>query len=316
MATILVYSDKPDVARELVFKGKKYAAELGLSLAAAALGSGFAEAAKEHGAFGADVVYASQDPALEGLAADVVAEALAQIAKQADATYVLLGSTRRGKELAGRLAQKLGAGAVSDVNTMAVEGGQLVGGRYALGGNTVAMERIDTPVKVFAVMPKTFEIGEPEPGQGAVVEVALSLLPSAVKVVDRRPKEGGAVDLSAALRIIGIGRGFGKREDLALVDPLAAALEAEVGCTKSIADFEWLPEDRIIGLSGAKTKPDLYLAVGISGQIQHTVGVSQSKLIAAVNSDKEAPIFQLADYGIVGNLYDVVPALVERLKSL
>ena len=113
-----------------------------------------------------------------------------------------------------------------------------------------------------------------------------------------------------------MGRGFGKREDLGVVDGLAAALAAEVGCTKSIADFEWLPESRIIGLSGAKTKPDFYLALGISGQIQHTVGISQSKLIAAVNTDKDAPIFQLADYGIVGDLYQVIPALVEKLKSI
>ena len=198
---------------------------------------------------------------------------------------------------------------------MAVKDGELVGGRYALGGNTVAEERIQTPVKVFAVMPKTFEVGEPQAGAGEVVKPALSLSPSAVKVVERRAREGQAVNLDAAPRIVGVGRGFGKREDLELAVALAAALEAEVGCTKSLADFEWLPEERIIGLSGAKTKPDFYIALGISGQIQHTVGISQSKLIAAVNKDKEAPIFQLADYGIVGDLFQVVPALVEKLRE-
>ncbi len=139
---------------------------------------------------------------------------------------------------------------------------------------------------------------------------------TAVTLVDRRAKEGTVVNLDVAPRIVGLGRGFGKREDLALGEQLAGALEAVVGCTKSLADFEWFGEDRIVGLSGAKTAPDLYLGIGVSGQIQHTVGVAGAKLIAAVNKDKEAPIFALADYGIVGDLYEVVPALTERLKNV
>ena len=315
MAEILIYSDKSEAARELVFQGKQFAMALGLGLSAAALGPGAEGAAAGLAAFGADRIYVSEDAALEGLQPDVVADALAQIAGQAGAAYLLVSSTRRGKELTGRLAQKLGAGALSDANSMAVEDGQLVGARYALGGNTVAEERIETAVKVFAVMPKTFEVGQPQAGAGEVVRPALSLSPSAVRVVGRRARESQAVNLDAAPRIVGVGRGFGKREDLDLAQALAAALEAEVGCTKSLADFEWLSEEHLIGLSGAKTKPDFYIALGISGQIQHTVGISQSKLIAAVNKDKEAPIFQLADYGIVGDLYQVVPALVEKLKS-
>jgi electron transfer flavoprotein alpha subunit len=316
MADILVYSDKPQVACELAFKGKEFAGALGLGLSAAALGAGAAAQAADLGAHGADKIYVSEDAALDGLQADVVADALAQVAREAGAEYVLLGSTRRGKELAGRLAQKLGAGAVTDCSSMYVADGALVGCRYALGGATVAEERIDTPVKVFAVMPKAFAVEGPQAGAGEVVSPSLSLAPSKVTVADRKPREGETVDLAAAPLIIGIGRGFGKREDLALANDLAAALGAEIGCTKSLADFEWLPEDRIIGLSGAKTTPDFYLCAGVSGQVQHTVGISQSKLIAAVNSDKEAPIFQLADYGLVGDLYQILPALTERLKSL
>ena len=228
---------------------------------------------------------------------------------------ILLGSTRRGKETAPRLAQKLGAGCVTDVNSIGVEGGDLVAGRYAFGGATVAREKLATGVKVFAVMPKTFSTDGAQAGAGAVESPALDVS-TGVTMVARRPKEGDTVNLDAAPRIVGVGRGFGKREDLALGDQLAAALGAVVGCTKSLADFEWLGEDRIIGLSGAKTAPDLYVGVGVSGQIQHTVGISSAKLIAAVNKDKEAPIFALADYGIVGDLYEVVPALVERLKGV
>ncbi|MHB0980818.1 MAG: electron transfer flavoprotein subunit alpha/FixB family protein [Thermoleophilia bacterium] len=316
MADILVYSEKREAALELAFKAKEFAGTLGMGLAAAVLGDGAAAAAADLGAYGVDRVFLIEDAALEGLAVDTTADALAQIAKEAGATVVLVASTRRGKELAPRLAQKLGAGCVTDVNSLELVDGGLVAGRYALGGNTVLLETLGTEVKVLAVMPKTFEVGAPSAGAGDVVTPALTLQPSAVKLVERRVKEGDAVNLEDAVRILGVGRGFAKRADMALSDQLAAALGAELACTKGLADFGWLGEDRIIGLSGAKTKPDLYLAVGVSGQIQHTVGISSSKLIAAVNTDKDAPIFQLADYGIVGNLYEVVPALIEKLKSL
>ena len=315
MAAVLVYSEKVETARELVAGGKELGAALGLGVSAVALGPGAGAAASELAAAGADTVYVSEDAAFEGWPADAVAAGLAQIAELAGASIVLVGSTRRGKETAPRLAQKLGAGCVSDVNSLVAEGGDLVAGRYAFGGATVAREKLGTAVKVFAVMPKTFSAEGASAGAGAVETPTLDVS-SSVKVVDRRAKEGEHVNLDAAPRIVGVGRGFNAREDLALGDQLAAALEAVVGCTKRLADFEWLGEDRIIGLSGAKTAPARYLSVGVSGQIQHTVGVAGAKLIAAVNKDKEAPIFAMADYGIVGDLYEVVPALVERLKSV
>jgi electron transfer flavoprotein alpha subunit len=315
MAELLVYSERVDTARELVAGGKELGAALGLGVSAVALGPGAGAAASELAAAGAETVYVSEDAVFEGWPADAVAAGLAQIAEQAGASVVLVGSTRRGKETAARLAQKLGAGCVSDVNSLATEGGELVAGRYAFGGATVAREKLGTAVKVFAVMPKTFSAEGATAGAGTVQTPTLDVS-SKVKVVSRRPKEGEHVNLDAAPLIVGVGRGFNAREDLALGDELAGALGAVVGCTKSLADFEWLGEDRIIGLSGAKTAPDLYLSVGVSGQIQHTVGVAGAKLIAAVNKDKEAPIFAMADYGIVGDLYEVVPALIQRLKSV
>jgi electron transfer flavoprotein alpha subunit len=315
MAELLVYSERVETARELVAGGKGLAADLGLGVSAVALGPGAGAAASELATAGADTVYVSEDAALEGWPADAVAAGLAQIVEQAGASVVLVGSTRRGKETAPRLAQNLGAGCVTDVNGLVTEGGELVAARYAFGGATVARERVTTPVKVFAVMPKTFSAEGTSAGAGSVVTASLDVK-SSVRVVDRRAKEGDHVNLDAAPLIVGVGRGFNAREDLALGDEFAGALGAVVGCTKSLADFEWLGEDRIIGLSGAKTAPDLYVGVGVSGQIQHTVGVAGAKLIAAVNKDKEAPIFAMADYGLVGDLYEVLPALVERLKSV
>ncbi len=315
MASILVYSEQSDTALELVAAARDLAPQLGLAVSAAALGPDAAASAAALAAHGAAPVYTCADPALAGLDPAVVAQALAHVAAEAGATVVLLGSTRRGRELAGRLAQRLGAGCVTDATSLAVEDGRLVAGRYNLGGATVQREAVTSATQVVAVMPKVFEAGAPA-GGGDVVAVSPALSAPAVTVADRRPKEGESVDLSAAPRIVGIGRGLGKREDVALGEGLAAALAAELACTKSLADFGWLPEDRIVGLSGAKTVPDVYLAVGISGQVQHTVGVSQAKVIAAVNTDKDAPIFALADYGIVGDLYKVVPALIERLQAL
>ncbi|MFA4964492.1 MAG: electron transfer flavoprotein subunit alpha/FixB family protein [Thermoleophilia bacterium] len=315
MPELLVYSERVDAARELVAGGRELAAALGLGVSAVALGPGAGAAASELAAAGADTVYVSEAAAFEGWPADAVAAGLAQVAARAGAAVVLIGSTRRGKETAPRLAQKLGAGCVTDVSSLGADAGELLAGRYAYGGATVARERLTSAVKVYAVMPKTFSAEGASPGAGTVVAAELNAS-SAVKLVDRRPKEGEHVDLDAAPLIVGLGRGFKSRDDLALGERLAAALGAVVGCTKSLADFEWLGEDRIIGLSGARTAPDLYLGVGVSGQIQHTVGVAGAKLIAAVNKDKEAPIFALADYGIVGDLYEVVPALTERLEGV
>ena len=168
MAGLLVYSERIDTARELVAGGKELGAALGLDVSAVALGPGAGAAASELAAAGADTVYVCEDAAFEGWPADAVAAGLAQVAEQAGATVVLVGSTRRGKETAPRLAQKLGAGCVTDVNSLSAEGGDLVAARYAFGGATVAREKVTTPVKVFAVMPKTFSAEGASAGAGAV----------------------------------------------------------------------------------------------------------------------------------------------------
>lgn len=313
MADILVFSDKFSAALELTSKGREFASEQGMGISAAVLGEGAQEQAEALGAHGAERIYVSESEVFAGSPADVVAEALAQIVREAGAARVMLGSTRRGKDVAPRLAQKLGAGCVTDVSNLVLQDGAWVASRYAFGGATIAQESLSTEVQVFAVMPKTFEIEGPEAGAGEVITPALSLEPSSVRLVERRPREGEAVNLEDAERIVGLGRGLKERDDVGLGEKLAKALEAELACTKGLADFQWMAEERVLGLSGAKAGPDVYLALGISGQIQHTVGIAASKIIVAVNTDKDAPIFQLADYGIVGDLYEVVPALMEKL---
>jgi len=317
MSEILIYSDNDGTALELVSAGKEFAKELGATVSAALLGDGAAGKANDYFSYGADKVYVSEHPALGDFYVGAYAEGLRQIAESGDVEFLLIGSTKRGKELAGRVAQKLNAGAITDANAMRVRDGNLEADRYSYGGNTVASQVVTTPKKVISVMPKTFELGPSEAKQGDVVNVDLDLEDPPVKVVERRDKAGDEVNLEEAEILVCVGRGVQAQEDLAMIEELAALLGAEIGCTKTPAsDWEWFSEERMVGLSGKKCKPSLYISVGISGQIQHTVGIVDSKIIVTINKDENAPIFNLTDYGIVGDYADVVPELSEKLKSL
>jgi electron transfer flavoprotein alpha subunit len=185
--------------------------------------------------------------------------------------------------------------------------------RYALGGNTVATDVINSERQVIAVMPKTFEATK-QSATGEVVNVALQLREPRVTIVERKPKPQAAANVEGAETLVVVGKGFAKPEDLAIGQALASALKGEMGCTRTLAaDYHWLGEERMIGISGKKAKPRLLISIGVSGQIQHTVGILGSKIIVAINKDKSAPIFKIADYGIVGDLYEIVPKLTARI---
>jgi electron transfer flavoprotein alpha subunit len=316
MAEILIFSENNDLAYELVSKGKEFGAALNMQVAAALLGDKASAQANEYFAYGAGKVYVGQSPALADFHAETFAEALNQIACQNDVQIILLASTKRGKELAPRVAQKLEAGCVTDATAVKVQDGNLVTSRYALGGNTIASEIIKTPRQVIAVMPKTFELADKEVRQGETVTVNLDLKEPRTRIVERQKKAGEAVNLEDAEVLVCIGRGLEKKEDLAIIEDFCKALGAELGCTRTLcADWQWLSEDRLVGLSGKKTSPRLVFSVGISGQIQYTVGVMGARVAVAINKDDQAPIFSMSDYGIVGDLYDVIPHLTKRLKQ-
>lgn len=308
MATILVYSEQDGVAFELLSKAR----ELGVA-SAAVLGTGVAAKASDYFAYGAQMVFVGEDVRLAEFNADVYADALAQIVNASGAKVVLIGSTKRGKETVGRLAQKLGCGAVTDVIGLTTVDGKLATRRYALGGNTIATEMVATERQVLAVLPKTFESSR-QPVSGETVRVELRLREPRVKVVERKAKPPATANVEGAETLIAVGKGFAKQEDLAIAEALAKALHGEIGCTRALShDYHWLAEERMIGISGKKCKPRLMISLGISGQIQHTVGILASKTIVAINKDKAAPIFKIADYGIVDDLYQVVPKLTERI---
>ena len=312
---MLVYCEKPDVRYELLSGGRALASELGLTLAAAVFHGDSEDTARCLG-YGAERVYLGNSPSLADCDVERTAESLHQIVTGNCIQVVLIGSTRRGKELAGRLAQKLAAGCVTDAIGLAVRDGNLVTRRYALGGNTVATESLRGRVKVVAVRPKTFEAVAAHGPNGQVVPVELDLAPPRVTVVERQSKAGEQVNLEEAEVVVAVGRGLKSKDDLPIIKALADALRGELGCSRSLAsEHGWLSEERMIGISGKKLSPRLHVSVGLSGQIQHAVGILDSKIIVAVNTDRSAPIFTIADYGIVGDLYEVVPKLVQRLRE-
>ncbi|MGI6549386.1 MAG: electron transfer flavoprotein subunit alpha/FixB family protein [Syntrophomonadales bacterium] len=312
MATILVFSERDELAWELLGKAGELGQQMGLGVAAAALGAADPQAYVNRGAA---AVYASKNNELQTFEASVYADALSQLAKQAEASVILIGSTKRGKELAGRLAQKLEAGCITDADTLELKDGQLLCTRNSFGGATVATQSITTGIQVISVNPG---VGEPVESAeaGQVVEVELSLKPSRVKVVEKSDKGQGSVDIEGAEVLVCVGKGMTRQEDLKMVEELAEALGGLVACTKPIAtDEKWLPEERIIGLSGKSGKPVLAICLGISGQVQFTVGIRDAKTIVAVNTDQNAFIWQMTDYGIVGDLNEVVPRLTAALKG-
>lgn len=313
---MLVYCEKHEVLYELLSGSQALSLELGLTPAAAIFDLGAADDQERCFRYGAKRLYVGRSPHLADCEVERTAEALHKIAAAHGVRVILIGSTRRGKELAGRLAQKLAAGCVTDAIGLAVRDGKLVAQRYALGGNTVATEVLKSEVNVVAVKPKVFEAVEANQRSGEVVPVELNLAPPRVAVVQRQPKASEKVDLERAEIVVAVGRGLQKKEDLTLVETLAEALGGELGCSRSLAsEYGWLSEERMIGISGKQCSPRLHISVGLSGQIQHTVGILGSKIIVAINKDRSAPIFQIADYGIVGDLYQVVPSLVQRLRQ-
>jgi len=305
MVKIIIYSAKDALALELLSAARTIASQTGADIAALTINN------DEQGQILADAgadVYRVNTSSL--ILADVaaVADAVAQGAQQLGAEVVLLSSDRRGKELAGSLAQIIGAGCITDVSAIQVKDGRIECERNALGGATIATQYIEGDVKVIAVAPRTFK---PASGQGGSVnDLPVTINPSPVKLLDVKAKDTDSVNIDEASVIVAVGQGMNSQEDLNMVGNLAQALGGAVACTKPVAtDKKWLPEDRVIGLSGKICKPDLALLFGISGQVQFTVGIRDAKTIVAVNTDENAAINQMADYILTADMHEVIPEL-------
>ncbi|MDH5438854.1 MAG: electron transfer flavoprotein subunit alpha/FixB family protein, partial [Candidatus Bathyarchaeota archaeon] len=247
---------------------------------------------------------------------DPYTSALTSLVNQHKPEILLIGATRRGKELASRLATRLETGCVSDCTELWIdEKGRLLMNRVVYGGNAVATEICRTKPQIATVPPRTFEKLESKERKGEVVKVDVKVEEPRTEILETKEIEAAKVKLEEAKAIVACGRGIEKKEDVRIVEELAEVLGGLVGYTRPLCeDRKWYTE--WIGLSGHKVKPDLYIACGISGVIQHIAGIRDSKIIVAINKDPEAPIFEIADYMIVGDIYEVVPALSAALKKL
>lgn len=301
------------MALQIWGKAKQLGSALGMGVCVAALGP---VDLQDLASRGIEKIYTSKNELLAKFEASVYAQALVQVASQADASIIIIGSTRRGKELSGRLAQKLGAGCITGADTLEVVDGKLVCSRNSLGGATIATQTIEGQVQVISANPGGWEMPQLGNASGEVVELDLDLQASRIKLISQADKGQDSVDIEGAETLVCVGKGLAGQAELAMVEELAKALGGLVACTKPVAtDEKWLPEERIVGLSGKSGKPTLAICLGISGQVQFTVGIREAKTVVAVNTDQNAAIFQMTDYGIVGDLHEIVPRLTAALKG-
>ncbi|EEG86920.1 MULTISPECIES: FAD-binding protein [Proteus] len=258
---------------------------------------------------------------LEGKPDDRIIEDYAQsmvetIKQKGDAGLVLLPNTRRGKLLAARLGHRLEAVVSNDAQSLKAEGDALVTKHMVYGGLAFGDETLKTPYCVVTASVGAFDVA-PETGATGNAQKVAWIAPSQTIVRNSvQPRAINAVDLDKARFVVSVGRGIGSKENIVIAEELAKAIGAEIACSRPVAENEkWMEHERYVGISNLMLKPELYLAAGISGQIQHMVGANGAQTIVAINKDKNAPIFQFADYGIVGDLMKILPALTRQLSN-
>jgi electron transfer flavoprotein alpha subunit len=314
---VLVYSDDKKITLELLSKGKELTKELGKKLTAVIIGKDGDALAKEYISHGADIVFIVETE-LEHFKAEEYAGFLEKIIKEKNSETVLIGSNKNGKELASRLAGKLNTGCIIDCINLFIKNKKLTVERVVYSGNAIAEQQFNSKPEIVTIPPKVFNPLQVDPNhKGEIVKKKFDAEKYNSKIMKIQEMKAGDVNVEEAEIIVSCGRGFKNKDDIKLVNELAYALKGKtVGCSRPIAaDLKWLSEDHWIGLSGHKVKPKLYIAAGISGQIQHIAGMRDSGIIVAINKDPEALIFKSADYGIVGDLYEVLPKLTNAVKE-
>lgn len=304
MAGIFICSDKKDLVRELVGFAKTTGKEADVITFAS-------ETAKEIQGIGADKVYVlTGDSAI----LESYGKAVAEFLKEKDAEMLLVGATARGRDLAARVAGYLDCGMVSDVSSLSCQDGKVRTERMVHGG-AITQGEILSEFCVITVPAGLFEAAEGAHGASELIATNVNADSRVnIKATAATVKQG--TDIAAAKKIVCIGMGLNKAEDVNIARALAGVLGAEVACTRGIAEERrWLPVENYIGISGTAVKPQLYLSMGVSGQVQHVYGIRDAKTIVAINTDEKAPIFRAADYGIVGDMYEIIPLITEALQK-
>jgi electron transfer flavoprotein alpha subunit len=292
------------------------ARELG-DVEAIALGTGAKAAGATLGKHGAKVVHVNEDKAFDDFIAEPATDALAALHKQSAPDLILFGFTSDSREVAGRLAARLGVGLISNAGDVDAKDGGFVAKVPYFGGAKVASMRANKKPAIILVRPKSFEASETG-GTAEIKELAVAIGADSkrARIVERVVEASEKVKLEDAKVVISGGRGMGGPDNFPLLEDLANALGgAAVGASRAVVDAGWVPYSMQVGQTGKSVRPGVYIAVGISGAMQHTVGMKASKVIIAINKDAEAPIMKMADLGVVGDALKIVPALTAAVKA-
>lgn len=317
MANVLVIAEMLDgKVRKSTHSAITFARNTGAPFSILVIGKGAAGAASEVATFGAAKVLVADDASFDGGVAERIAPTAAQVAKGGFDVVVVTASSF-GKDIAPRIAAKLGAGYAPDISQVKAEGGKLVYKRPVFAGNAYATCEVTTPVQVVSVRQSEFSAAEPSGGSSPVENVAAAPADAAasrVEFISLEAAKSARPDLGEARVIVSGGRAL-KEKFAEVLDPLANLLGAAVGASRAACDAGYAPPELQVGQTGRVVAPKLYFAIGISGAIQHLAGMKGSKTIVCINKDAEAPIFQVADYGLVADLFVAVPELVTELKK-
>ncbi len=304
---------------ELLGKAKELGRAMGADVAALLIGSDVDEAAQQALAYGADQVYAATDSSLENYRLQPFAAIAEQAVKRSGAKAFLTNASIRGGVLAATVACRQDAGIAANATDLWVEEGKLVAARTIYSGNISARIHFESPLAVASVRPRSFAMPQPAEASGTVEKLGVAYSEDEIrqKVTDFRAVDAGEVSLTDAHIIVSGGRGVAgdPPKGFELVGELALTLGAALGASRAAVDAGYIPYKHQVGQTGKTVRPDLYIACGISGAIQHLAGMGNSKIIVAINKDSDAPIFQRAKYGIVDDLFKAVPALTAEFSK-
>jgi electron transfer flavoprotein alpha subunit len=320
MAEVLVLVDHTDgEVKKVTAELLTFARRLG-EPAAVFVGSGFDAAKESLAQYGATKTYVADGADLSSYLVAPTAELLAKLVADNTPAAVLLTSGAEGKEIAGRLAIKTGSGVLTDATDVTAQGGSITAEQPVFGGSTVVRSTVTTGTPIITVRPNSVAAEAADGSSNDTVRVDLQVQVSeaakGARITDRVVEEKGErPELSEAAIVVSGGRGVGSGENFSVIEALADSLGAAVGASRAATDAGWYPHQHQVGQTGKTVSPQLYIAAGISGAIQHRAGMQTSKTIVAINKDPEAPIFELVDFGVVGDLHQVVPALTEKVKA-
>lgn len=291
----------------------KYASQIGKEAVGLALGTIDHAALSALGIYGATKVLHSENKAFDNFDASAYAKVIADVATKVNADTIVISQTLTGKAVAPVVSARLKAGIVS--GAVGLPDADFVVKKAAFSGKAFAYVKVETAVKVVSLVPNSFGAAKGE-GSATVEDIQVDAAASRITVKEVTRQTGDVAPLPEAELVVSAGRGMKGPENWGIVEDLATALGATTACSRPVADVHWRPHYEHVGQTGVAIRPNLYIAIGISGAIQHLAGVNQSKCIVVINKDPEAPFFKAADYGIVGDLFEIVPKLTAAVKAL